>query len=715
MLTYVEVNLENYPVKWTSGKEVISATVTLGQGEKSSSCSIVLADPTGTIGAALINHSLASGGITKLPDSQATKPDNIPAQVLEQPTPADAKAWETAIVRQCLASGVKDSQQIAYVLATAQAESSMGVYLEEIASGAAYEGRRDLGNTQPGDGKRFKGRGLVQVTGRANYVKWSKKLGIDAVGDPNILKQPKYALVTLVVGMLEGTYTGKNLNQYIGNGKADFVGARRIINGQDRAAEIAGFATAYLAKLPAILQEAGAASANLPEKTVAEPPTPNTPMVKGNKLFVDIAGYGFEFYHQGTLPTSEGTTTITGQGIRWVLNRRKRNKTEQNLKLSELAGKIAKAHGVQLSYLADVNLLYEHIDQTGLSDYQLLKRECDRAGLFLSEEKGTLTIKSLRNITETSLVMQTGVNLISWQIQDAAVDSSSEDAGTSLLQSEPKINLNPITGQFEPTKQDIDVVSDTSVTGKDKTKPAGKLQAGQEAVADQNRARVKRVKGLPSSFTVVLNDTTLGVKPLDAVRTVGLPGVLSRVWLVDSVTHNVTDGTSTLACYSPVEVIDNSPTPANLSDQLPATGSSAPTGSYQWPLHGVVTSLVGYRNHPVRGGRRMHNGTDISVPTGTPVAAAGNGVVTKLANQPSGAGMYIVVTHSTGWTTTYMHLSAFRCKQGQSVRAGENIALSGNTGGSTGAHLHFEIRDGSHRVMTPQQAGLGDIKDGSRV
>jgi putative chitinase len=58
--------------------------------------------------------------------------------------------------------------------------------MEEIASGAAYEGRKDLGNTQPGDGKRFKGRGPIQLTGRANYQKYGQLLGLDLVNDPTI-------------------------------------------------------------------------------------------------------------------------------------------------------------------------------------------------------------------------------------------------------------------------------------------------------------------------------------------------------------------------------------------------------------------------------------------------------------------------------------------------------------------------------------------------
>ena len=65
-------------------------------------------------------------------------------------------------------------------------ESAELRYMEEIASGAAYEGRKDLGNTQPGDGKRYKGRGPIQLTGRANYAKYGGLLDLDLVNDPTI-------------------------------------------------------------------------------------------------------------------------------------------------------------------------------------------------------------------------------------------------------------------------------------------------------------------------------------------------------------------------------------------------------------------------------------------------------------------------------------------------------------------------------------------------
>ncbi|WP_445619125.1 peptidoglycan DD-metalloendopeptidase family protein [Kushneria sp. Sum13] len=96
------------------------------------------------------------------------------------------------------------------------------------------------------------------------------------------------------------------------------------------------------------------------------------------------------------------------------------------------------------------------------------------------------------------------------------------------------------------------------------------------------------------------------------------------------------------------------------------------------------------RHHPITGRISPHKGTDFAMPVGTAVRAPADGRVTRVVSHPL-AGKYIVITHDNGYQTRYLHLSRPEVKPGQRVKMGQEIARSGNTGRSTGAHLHYEI------------------------
>lgn len=103
-----------------------------------------------------------------------------------------------------------------------------------------------------------------------------------------------------------------------------------------------------------------------------------------------------------------------------------------------------------------------------------------------------------------------------------------------------------------------------------------------------------------------------------------------------------------------------------------------------------ITSPFGMRIHPISGDLKMHNGIDVAAPTGTRVYAVAAGRVT-LASYAGSAGNAVVIDHGNGVVTKYFHLSAFNVKVGDIVNQGSVIGLVGNTGGSTGSHLHFEL------------------------
>ncbi|MES0489300.1 MAG: M23 family metallopeptidase [Leptospirales bacterium] len=109
------------------------------------------------------------------------------------------------------------------------------------------------------------------------------------------------------------------------------------------------------------------------------------------------------------------------------------------------------------------------------------------------------------------------------------------------------------------------------------------------------------------------------------------------------------------------------------------------------PVVGRITSNYGYRNDPFGNKSKFHKGVDIGCPIGTNVIAAAPGIVIY-ANTKGGYGNLVIIEHRNGYQSLYGHLSKFKVTVGQKVERGQTIALSGNTGRSTGPHIHFEIK-----------------------
>ena len=155
----------------------------------------------------------------------------------------------------------------AYILATAWHETGQFKWLEEIGA-RSYFNRynadtkigKALGNTQSGDGYKYRGRGYVQLTGRRNYNWAALATGRDLVADPDKVKEPEIAALIMVKGMTTGRFTGKKLSDC-----DDYLGMRCTVNGTDRAALIAEYAFRFETCLSAA------------EKAVQPPPPPVVP------------------------------------------------------------------------------------------------------------------------------------------------------------------------------------------------------------------------------------------------------------------------------------------------------------------------------------------------------------------------------------------------------------------------------------------------------
>jgi murein DD-endopeptidase MepM/ murein hydrolase activator NlpD len=115
---------------------------------------------------------------------------------------------------------------------------------------------------------------------------------------------------------------------------------------------------------------------------------------------------------------------------------------------------------------------------------------------------------------------------------------------------------------------------------------------------------------------------------------------------------------------------------------------------FDWPLRGPLSSPFGQRVHPVFKTKMFHSGIDISSPRGTPVKAAAPGEV-LFEGWMRGYGQVVIIDHGRNYSTVYAHMSSTRVKDGTVVGAGTVIGAVGNTGTTTGYHLHFEVREGS--------------------
>jgi len=175
---------------------------------------------------------------------------------------------------------ITDIRWVAYMFATIKHECANAwvpimergsrPYFDKYETGTAIGAR--LGNTQPGDGFVYRGRGYVQITGRRNYQLLGQRLtlGNGLIEDPDLALKQEIAYRIMSYGMCNGTFTGRKLAQFIGPGQCDYKNARKIINGLDQADRIAGYAI----ELERILAASAVNAPAQPAPGVAQPDKP---------------------------------------------------------------------------------------------------------------------------------------------------------------------------------------------------------------------------------------------------------------------------------------------------------------------------------------------------------------------------------------------------------------------------------------------------------
>jgi LysM repeat protein len=205
--------------------------------------------------------------------------------------------------------------------------------------------------------------------------------------------------------------------------------------------------------------------------------------------------------------------------------------------------------------------------------------------------------------------------------------------------------------------------------------------------------------------------TILSMNPIDDVRRL-LPGTVLSIPDRDGLFYAVQPGDSlsgiaetygiSLSALADANDID-SPT-LQVGDALFVPGASMDEQDYllaigelfQWPVRNFYfTSGYGMRIHPITGVWHMHTGIDLANRVGTPILAAGSGRVVHLEDQVTNYGKMIIIDHGNGFKTLYAHLNSFMVSQGEWVTTGEQIGTMGNSGRSTGPHLHFSVINGA--------------------
>jgi murein DD-endopeptidase MepM/ murein hydrolase activator NlpD len=196
------------------------------------------------------------------------------------------------------------------------------------------------------------------------------------------------------------------------------------------------------------------------------------------------------------------------------------------------------------------------------------------------------------------------------------------------------------------------------------------------------QSTIRRNRFIPNDFTP---NTTVSSSPLAPSGGTLLPPVTAE---------NVAPRESTVAYDIPLATtLPQIAYSGMYAGRVPYNGSGL---MFPLSIPAPITSLFGWRTHPITGDRRFHAGTDLGAAMGTPIVAAQSGLV-EIADYMGGYGLTVVLNHNNAQQTLYGHMSQILVQAGQRVEQGTVIGRVGSTGNSTGPHLHFEVRQ-----LTPQ-------------
>lgn len=484
--------------------------------------------------------------------------------------------------------------------------------------------------------------------------------------------------------------------------------------------------------------------ANSSVNSAKSPQVENTPAAKtltGAQITIEL-GYGGKtisatsFIHVGLRYSlfEPHALEFTGQAASWVLTQRVKNTAYQKITFKKLAQKITSSYGMKLEMPED-GPLYEYFPQRGQTDYEALLIEARRIGYRVYTKGATLYIQPRKGIdpNQQIFVLQYGENMGTFfeVTHQASTDSKggarSSQPGSNNSTGERKFEIDPDSGQIkQKRKENVTGTGnslDASTTGSPLPLPAPKTTGDTNASDSQRKANEDRIKGIVANAEFPTTPEALTLDPDTPFKTEGISTVLDRFWVVDTITHEYEGGklSTKLSCYSP---ITNKKDTADINNGEIKTDSNNPVGKAVRQVFDNVAGLYGvvgfilptkgiYRSPFGPRGGRNHNGIDIANKLGTPIYAAASG--TAIISQsgckfsPSGNnkinrgcgggfGNYITITHANGYQTIYAHLSEINIENNTQVTQGQLIGTMGNSGGSNGVHLHWEVLKNGRKI-----------------